>query len=265
MFLHLVWGGVYMDADAAASKIRECFSLADQIVPAVKTVAKLGADECLTIVCSDFYGSYWSWPGQSRQNEGIGSRDPAEILTEVLHWLKSLPPNHPLREQEGNVMAKTNRFRGARPSWFVGASYGGTDDQTEQFIAEGIWKNGYKNKYHGVVRSMCPGDRIAIKASYTRKHDLPFDNQGEFVSVVGIKAVGTIKRNLGDGQVVHVDWAPTEPVREWYFFTNRATVWCVTPSNWKNDGLIAFAFDHKPQDIERFQNATSEELSLQDK
>ncbi len=49
---------------------------------------------------------------------------------------------------------------------------------------------------------MRPGDRIAIKAAYTRKHNLPFDNRGEFVSVVGIKAVGTITKNLEDGQVV---------------------------------------------------------------
>lgn len=153
-------------------------------------------------------------------------------------------------------MAKTERLRGTRPSWFVGASYGGTDDQTQRFIAEGIWKNGYKNKYLDVVRSMRLGDRIAIKASYTRKHGLPFDNRAEFVSVVGIKAVGTIIENLDDGQVVRVDWAPTEPVREWYFFTDRATVWRVLPGNWKNDGLIAFAFEHKLQDIERFQRAS---------
>jgi 5-methylcytosine-specific restriction protein B len=119
-----------------------------------------------------------------------------------------------VREQEGNVITKTDRFRNARPNWFVGASYGGTDDQTQRFIADGIWKNGYKNKYHDVVRSMRPGDRIAIKASYTRKHNLPFDNRGEFVSVAGIKAVRRITKNLGDGQVVHVNWAPTEPVRE---------------------------------------------------
>jgi hypothetical protein len=98
MFLHLGWGGVYMDADAAASKIRECFSLADQIVPAATTVGKLAAGERLTIVGSDFYGSYWSAPGQSRQKERGGSRGPAEVLTEVLHWLKSSAPNQPLQQ-----------------------------------------------------------------------------------------------------------------------------------------------------------------------
>jgi hypothetical protein len=100
MFLHLGWGGVYMDSDAAASKIRECFSLADEIVPAAMTVGKLGAGERLTIVGSDFYGSYWSASGQSRQKERRGSKGPAEVLAEVLHWLKSPPPNQPLQQTE---------------------------------------------------------------------------------------------------------------------------------------------------------------------
>jgi 5-methylcytosine-specific restriction protein B len=151
------------------------------------------------------------------------------------------------------MTTETGNLRGPRPRWLVGASYGGTDDQTGRFLAEGIWKNGYKNKYQELVRSMRPGDGIAIKASYTRKHGLPFDNAAEFVSVVGIKAVGAIRENLGDGQVVRVDWAPAEPLREWYFFTDRATVWRVIHGQWKTDALIAFVFDHVPQEIERFR------------
>ena len=69
MFLFLGWGGAYMDADAAAPQIRECFSLADQIVPAARTSGKLGTDKRLTIVCSDFYGSYWSTSEQTSQKE----------------------------------------------------------------------------------------------------------------------------------------------------------------------------------------------------
>ena len=70
-----------------------------------------------------------------------------------------------------------------RPSWFVGASYGRTDDQTPRFLLEGIWKNGYEDKYVELVRSMRPGDRIAIKSTYIRKHDFPFDNRGNVVSI----------------------------------------------------------------------------------
>ena len=139
-------------------------------------------------------------------------------------------------------------------TWFVGASYGGTDDQLPRFLAEGIWENGYDDKLLDVVRSMRPGERIAIKSSYTRKHGLPFDSRGRAVSVMGIKAVGTIIENLNDGKRVKVDWAKVEPVREWYFYTHRATIWRVLPGEWMNDALIAFAFDGKPQDVDRFRN-----------
>lgn len=139
-------------------------------------------------------------------------------------------------------------------TWFVGASYGGTDDQMRRFLAEGIWENGYDDKLLDVVRSMRPGERIAIKSSYTRKHGLPFDSRGRAVSVMGIKAVGTITENLNDGKRVKVDWAKVEPVREWYFYTHRATIWRVLPGEWMNDALIAFAFDGKPQDVDRFRN-----------
>lgn len=139
-------------------------------------------------------------------------------------------------------------------TWFVGASYGGTDDQMPRFLAEGIWENGYDDKLLDVVRSMRPGERIAIKSSYTRKHRLPFDSRGRAVSVMGIKAVGTITENLNDGKRVKVEWAKVEPVREWYFYTHRATIWRVLPGEWMNDALIAFAFDGKQQDVDRFRN-----------
>ena len=71
-----------------------------------------------------------------------------------------------------------------RSFWFVGASWGGTEDQTMRFLEEGIWENGYDDRYLDEVRSMRPGERIAIKSTYTRKRDLPFDNRGESVSVL---------------------------------------------------------------------------------
>ncbi|BBT39690.1 McrB family protein [Pseudomonas putida] len=139
-------------------------------------------------------------------------------------------------------------------TWFVGASYGGKDDQMPRFLENGIWENGYDDKLLDMVRAMQPGERIAIKAAYTRKHGLPFDNRGRTVSVMGIKAIGTITENLNDGKRVKVDWAQTGPVREWYFYTHRGTVWLVQPGDWMNDALIAFAFDGLPQDVDRFRN-----------
>jgi len=144
---------------------------------------------------------------------------------------------------------------GARACWFVGASYGGTDDQTSRFLQEGIWENGYQDKYLEVVKSIQIGDRIAIKSSYTRKHDLPFDNRGQTVSVMAIKAIGTVKENLGDGRTLKVEWKAFDPPHEWYFYTNRNTVWRVLPGDWTTDALIGFTFEEKAQDINRFRNA----------
>jgi 5-methylcytosine-specific restriction protein B len=146
---------------------------------------------------------------------------------------------------------------GSQLTWFVGAAYERTDDQTPRFLAEGIWENGYDDKYLDLVRSMRPGDRIAIKSSYTRKHGLPFDNRGRTVSVMAIKAIGTITDNPNDGKLVRVNWTKVDPVREWYFYTHRGTVWRVLPGDWTTDGLIAFAFNGHSQDIDRFRNAPS--------
>ena len=102
---------------------------------------------------------------------------------------------------------------------------------------------------------MRQGDWIAIKSTYIRKHDLPFDNRGNAVSVMAVKAIGTITENLNDGKRVRVDWTKQETPREWYFYTYRATIWPVRPGEWKADGLLSFSFEGKPQEIDRFRNS----------
>ena len=143
-----------------------------------------------------------------------------------------------------------------RPCWFVGAYYaGGGGDQTSKFLEAGIWENGYPDRYHDEVKSIRSGDRIAIKAAYTRKRDLPFENHGHTVAVMAIKATGTVTQNHGDGRRLDVEWAPLERPREWYFYTGLRTVWRVRPGRrWLNDHLISFTFDRQPQDIDRFRN-----------
>ena len=141
-------------------------------------------------------------------------------------------------------------------TWFVGASFGHTDDQSARFLEEGIWEiSSPSQKEQALVRSMRPGERIAIKAAYVRKHGLPFDNRQQTVSVMGIKAIGVITENPQDGERVKVQWQPADGVREWYFYTYRPTIWRVVPGEWNADALIEFAFNGKPQDIERFRNA----------
>ena len=142
-----------------------------------------------------------------------------------------------------------------RPCWFVGAAFG-DDDQTDRFLRDGVWENGYDDKYLGQVRSIEPGDRIAIKSTYTKKHGLPFDNRGETTSTMAIKATGVVTQNMGDGRNLRVQWTPMEPHREWYFYTGRTTLWEVTPDSgalaWAAKALIDFTFNGAEQDYDRF-------------
>ena len=154
-------------------------------------------------------------------------------------------------------MVTTQTTSGQRPCWFVGASFGGTDDQAERFLEQGIWENGYHDRYLGQVQSMQPGDRIAIKAGFTQKHNLPFPvPPGRTASGMYIKAIGTVTQNMRDGRHVRVDWTRVEPPREWYFYTYRKTVWEVMPGRgtlpWAADALVGFAFEEEPQDYGRF-------------
>jgi 5-methylcytosine-specific restriction protein B len=144
--------------------------------------------------------------------------------------------------------------QGSTPCWFVGAMVDGRD-QTDRFIDEGIWEHGFDDdRIAAQVRSMRMGERIAIKAAYIRKHNLPFANAGHTVSVMAIKAFGTIAENNGDSRQVRVHWQRVSPPREWYFYTYQATIWKVSPGDWKTDALIAFTFAEQPQDLDRFRN-----------
>ena len=154
------------------------------------------------------------------------------------------------------VSSSDNESNNTRPAWFVGAAFGGWDDQTDRFVSEGIWENGYQDRYLDQVKSILPGDRIAIKAWYTRKLRtyLPFDNRGHSVSVIAIKATGSVLENMGDGRHLKVDWTPVEPKREWYFYTYSGTIWKIANDDWKSEALIRFTFDGQEQDINRFRN-----------
>ena len=136
--------------------------------------------------------------------------------------------------------------------WFVGAMWD-EGDQTQRFMLEGIWQNGYEDKFTAQVQAMREGDRIAIKASFSRKHDLPFDNRGQVVSVMRIKAIGTVTRNHDDGRTVDVVWDTAFTPRDWFFYTYRSTI---TRARVEDEvlarRLVAFAFEGAPQDYAFF-------------
>lgn len=88
MFLQLGWGGVYSNANEDAALIRDCFLLADKIASMAKTVGRFQADNHLTVVASNFGGSYWLPPGKTRRGEASGDEGTLKVLTQALNWLE---------------------------------------------------------------------------------------------------------------------------------------------------------------------------------
>ncbi|HXQ33343.1 MAG TPA: hypothetical protein VN843_04910, partial [Anaerolineales bacterium] len=144
--------------------------------------------------------------------------------------------------------------------WLAGAFWDDRDpaDQTERFLEEGIWENGYHNRYINEVMSMKVNDKIAIKAASTQRKDLPFDARNKTISRMTIKATGTIVANRNDGRTVEVEWDPDFKEKTWYFYTNRNTIWHLrTDDNYRlkeyAEKLRDFVWYGKEQDYDWFR------------
>jgi hypothetical protein len=87
LFLFLGWGGVYMDNEETITNITICFNLAEEIIKAAQE--KLRLEFPLTIIVSDFYGTYWSHDENDGKITLSHSKAPQEILGEALAWLKT--------------------------------------------------------------------------------------------------------------------------------------------------------------------------------
>jgi 5-methylcytosine-specific restriction enzyme B len=175
-------------------------------------------------------------------------------FTELSHraWLAA---HAPPQQAAGASTTREAAFDPSIDYWLVGAYWDDREpaDQTETFVKEGIWQNGYTDKFTDLVRQMKVGDRIAIKAASTQKEGLPFEARGKTVSRNQIKATGTITRNHGDGRTVDVEWDPLPPEpRNWYFYTGRPTVWKLRKDDEYAQRLIRFAFLNEPQDYAYF-------------
>ena len=137
--------------------------------------------------------------------------------------------------------------------WFVGA-YNDSDNthQDEEFIEQGIWQNGYTDKFLDTVNSVKVGDKIAIKTSYTKKKGLPFDNKGATISVMKIKIVGTVTANHMDRRTLEVDWDTSFKPKEWYFYTFRNTITLPKEDDWRTKALYDFLFNDATQNYDLF-------------
>jgi 5-methylcytosine-specific restriction enzyme B len=189
---------------------------------------------------------------------GLSAKYYRDTIHSVLTKVKSLPElslqawvagkNKPELQAQETVISSENSF------WLMGAFWSGNDppDQTQRFLDEGIWQNGYEDRYLDEVRSMRVGDKIAIKATSTQRSNLPFDTRGKTVSRMTIKAIGTVVANRGDGRIVEVEWEPSFQPKDWYFYTYRNTVWQLRSEDQYAKRLIEFVFDNKPQDYDWF-------------
>jgi hypothetical protein len=233
-----------MEADA--DRVRS-LALRDFIAP-----ARARGAESVTIVARDIHDRLGLSAAHANVCQALGGRKFQELA--------NVPPPKMAGPMASSTTTFTYNLREvtgqAIPSgqyWFVGSSFGRRNDQTERFLQEGIWEIDSPSEADSVlVNAMQAGQRIAIKAAFVQRHALPFENYGIDVSVMRIKATGTITATAGDGSRVSVDWDANHAPREWYFYTHRKTIWQVNPGTPFADALIRFTFEHQPQELDLF-------------
>ncbi len=130
----------------------------------------------------------------------------------------------------------------------LGADWDG-DDQTQNFIQQGIWQNGYTDKFLNTVNRVKVGDKVAIKTVYVQKNGLPFKNYGCDVSCMKIKVIGEVTENLGDGRTLKVKWQTLEKERYIYLYTYWHTIMRVARPFVKE-----WIFDEVPQDYTELED-----------
>ena len=69
-------------------------------------------------------------------------------------------------------------------------------DQVSRFLAEGIWENDDHAQHGDRVAQLRPGDRVALKSSFAKGT----------VSILRVKATGTVRATAADGHTLQVTW-----------------------------------------------------------
>lgn len=131
--------------------------------------------------------------------------------------------------------------------WTLGAKWDEVD-MTATFMAEGRWENGYDDKWLERVKAVKPGDRVAIKSVYTRKQGLPFNNAGQIVSCMDVKAVGVVTDNLDDGKNLKINWDNAFQPKTIYLYTYWTTIDRIDRKKYPNVVRWIFEDVEQPQD-----------------
>lgn len=151
-------------------------------------------------------------------------------------------------------------------AWYVGTTGNNADGQwtdfSDEYIDNGIWVNGWDDKFIDVVKSIAVGDRIAIKSTFTQKKNLPFDNHGKTVGAMRIKAIGTVTENAGDGKTIKVDWTRLDPFKTWFGpGVLREAIHRVDASDgYIKKQLLAFTFGDEEQDYSLCEEKYSDDI-----
>ena len=187
-------------------------------------------DEHAVIKTQEFNRALKAFSQQSMPNEPLTGETYVRIQS-FLRALKEeidqagLTPRDMIDVQSFIWVGDGNTYRSPEVQyWTLGAYWGDNNDLTERFVTGKRWENGYPDQYIERVKQVKAGDRVAIKSTYTRKNDLPFDANGETVSCMDIKAIGTVGDNPGDGRNLVIEWdSDFEPVTI-YLYTYRSTI-----------------------------------------
>ncbi len=178
-------------------------------------------------------------------------------------FVEAFPGINITHEQANGVDENTNETMFA---WYVGTT--GNDDNgewhdfSEEYINDGVWKNGWDDKFIGVVNSIQIGDRIAIKSTFTQKRNLPFNNHEKTVGAMRIKAIGIVTGNAGDGKQIQVDWSRLDPFKTWYGpGTLRETIHGVSADEGVlKKQLLEFTFGEAEQDYSLCEEKYNDEI-----
>lgn len=193
----------------------------------------------------------FEWARTAPDHMGLAGRpdEPPDALEEEEIGVFEIPSGEAASVGESRAPALEPASGSGPRYWFGGAAWDG-EDQTARFLEEGVWRNGYQDQFSDQVRSIAPGDRIAIKAAFVQRLRLPFDVGGAPVAAMRIKATGVVTGNPGDGLTVHVAWDPPAPPRDWYFYTYLKTLHEADAELEQARQLIAFTFGDAPQDYD---------------
>lgn len=89
------------------------------------------------------------------------------------------------------------------PAYYcVGFHYYGNEEtsQLSRFIENGIWENGYDNKYSNIVNNVPVGALLAAKTTYTMTEN------NKTISVLKVYNIGKVITNPKNGKLLEVEW-----------------------------------------------------------